>query len=487
MMRATAAIVVVTALLGAGCGTPSVSGVPGAPPSPTRAWTPPPDRVRADDSLSAAQVPPDLEGRIRALTLTDVINIGLANNPATRVSWANARAAAATYGAARASWLPTIDGAVNASRTQSVRPGGAAGIFKQDQLAPSLNLTWLLWDFGGRNGTVGVARETMIAADFTHNATLQSTVLAIETAYFQYVATRALFAAQQEAVAEADTNLAVAEEQHRVGLATIADVLQARTAASQAELQGEIIEGNLQVTRGALATSLGFPANLPFDLDSTAAEIPVGALSDSVSALINVALQGRPDLQASRAQAAAAQAHFVQTRAAVLPSLVATGTLGQTYSTSIPEGAGNYTIQLGLKIPLFDGGTRGYLTTAAGALADAARATTEGLRQQVILDVFSAYYSLQSATKQVHTADDLLASATESAEAALGRYRAGVGTLLDLLTAESALASARAQRVQSRLNWNLALAQLARNAGVLDPTGGTGLHLVSDSSTVPAR
>lgn len=471
----------------AACGTPSVSGVPGAPPAPNRAWTPPAERARTADSLPSAAVPPDLEGRIHSLTLADVISIGLQNNPATRASWANARAAAALYGAERSTWLPTIDAAVNASRTQSVRPG-ASGVFKQDALAPALNLNWLLWDFGGRTGAVGAARETMIAADFTHNATLQNTVLEIQTAYFQYVATRALLAAQREAEAEADTNLAVAEEQHRVGIATIADVLQAKTAASQAELQREIVEGNLQTTRGALATSLGFPANLPFDLDSTAAEVPVGALADSVESLINVALQGRPDLQASRAEAAAAQARYVQTRASLLPSLQATGTLGQTYNTSIPEGTSNYTIQLGLRIPLFDGGTRAYSTAAAAALADVARATTEGLRQQVILDVFSAYYSLQSATKQVHTADDLLASATESAAAALGRYRAGVGTLLDLLTAESALATARAQRVQARLNWNVALSLLARNAGVLDPTGANGLHLVTDpTSTVPTR
>jgi TolC family type I secretion outer membrane protein len=478
----------VSALIGAAaCGTPSVSGVPGAPPSPAQAWTPPADRVRADDSLAGSAVPPDLEARIHALTLTDVISIGLSNNPATRVSWANARAAAASYGAARAGWLPTIDGSVAASRSQSVRPG-ASGVFKQDQVNPSLSLNWLLWDFGGRTGGIGAAREAMIAADFTHNATLQSTVLAIETAYFQYVATRALLAAQREAEAEADTNLAVAEEQHRVGLATIADVLQAKTAASQAELQREIVEGNLQTTRGALATSLGFPANLPFDLDSTAAEVPVGALADSVETLINVALQGRPDLQASRALAAEAQDRYSQVRAALLPSLLASGTLGQTWSTSTPGGASNYTLQLGLRIPLFDGGTRAYNAASAAAAADAARATTEGLRQQVILDVFSAYYSLQSATKQVRTADDLLASATESAAAALGRYRAGVGTLLDLLTAESALATARAQRVQARLNWNVALSLLARNAGVLDPTGATGLHLVNDqTSTVPTR
>ena len=472
--------------LAAACGVPSLSGAPGAPPAPDRAWTPPAQLARADDSLTAMAIPPDLAARIHALTLSDVIGIGLQNNPATKISWANARAAAATYGSARAAWLPTIDGAVNASTNRQARPG-ASSVFQQDQLAPALNLSWLLWDFGGRTGNVGALRETAIAANFTHNATLQNTVLLIEETYFQYVATRALLLAQNEALAEADTNLAAAEERHRVGLATIADVLQARTAASQAELLVETTEGNLQTTRGALATSLGFPANLPFDLDSTAADVPVGRLADSVDALINRALQGRPDLQASRASTAAADARVSQSRAALLPSLQATGTIGQTYSTSIPEGSSSYTLQLGLKVPLFDGFGRAQQLAATSALADAARATTEALRQQVVLDVFSAYYTMQASTKQVRTADDLLASAEQSAQAALGRYRAGVGTLLELLTAESALASARAQRVQARLNWNLALAQLARNAGILDPTGATGLHLVPDTSTGSTR
>jgi TolC family type I secretion outer membrane protein len=477
----------VALLFVAACGVPSVGGVPGTAPAPNKAWTPPADLARADDSLASVTVPPDLEARIHALTLTDVISIGLENNPATRVSWANARAAAATYGAARAAWLPTIDAQVNASRTRQAAPGGAT-VFEQNQLAPALTLNWLLWDFGGRTGATSAARNAMIAADFTHNATLQSTVLAIEQAYFQYIATRALLAAQRQALAEADTNLAAAEARHQVGLATIADVLQARTAASQAELLVETTEGDLQTARGALATSLGFPANLPFDLDSTAAEVPVARLADSVESVIDLALRGRPDLAASRAQAEAAGARYSQARASLLPSLQATGNLGRTYNTRIPDGADNYTIQLGLRIPLFDGFGRDQQARAAAAAADAARATTAGLRQQVIFEVFSAYYTLQSATRQVRTADDLLASATQSAAAALGRYRAGVGTLLELLSAQSALASARAQRVQSRLTWNLALAQLARNAGVLDPTGATGLHLVPDTlSPAPSR
>jgi outer membrane protein len=101
---------------------------------------------------------------------------------------------------------------------------------------------------------------------------------------------------------------------------------------------------------------------------------------------------------------------------------------------------------------------------------EAATARAAVTRQQIALQVFTAYYNLQTATDRVHTAADLLASATESESVARGRYRAGVGSIVDLLIAQSALANARAQDVQLRWQWRAALAQLAHDAGVL------GLH-----------
>jgi outer membrane protein TolC len=53
--------------------------------------------------------------------------------------------------------------------------------------------------------------------------------------------------------------------------------------------------------------------------------------------------------------------------------------------------------------------------------------------------------------------------------------------VLDLLSAQSALADARAQQVLTRLEWNTSLAQLARDAGVLDTRGGSSIRLDPDS------
>jgi len=476
-------------MLLAGCvGTPSVSGERSVSPAPETPWVPPPGAIPPDRArdTSATAVPPDLADRIKRLTLAEIVDLGLRNNPATRLAWANAQTAAAAYGSERGEWLPTIDANVDGTRIKTAATQGRTSV-QQSVLTPSVTLNYLLFDFGGRTGRVAGARQRLIAASFSHNAAIQDAALQIQVAYFQYLANRALVGAQRTTVQEAQTNLTAAEERRRVGVATIADVLQARTAASQAQLDLETIEGNLQTARGSLALSLGLPANLPYDVDSTVTLAPVAAVADSVDAIIARALEGRPDLAAIRAEAEAARADIGDARSALLPSLNFSANAGRTYATTIPDGANSYNLSLGLSIPLFSGFSRQYDLRAARFAADAAGARAESLRQQVVFQVFSGYHALQTATRRVRTTDDLLASATQSNEVALGRYKAGVGSVLDLLAAQTALADARAQRVGARLSWYVSLAQLAHDAGILDPTGESSLRLTTDTTAVPPR
>ena len=86
------------------------------------------------------------------------------------------------------------------------------------------------------------------------------------------------------------------------------------------------------------------------------------------------------------------------------------------------------------------------------------------------LDVWKAYQSLTTATQSLQSTADLLASAEQSAKVALGRYKAGVGNVLDLLSAQSALAAARLQRIQAELDWHVFRATLAQAMGALDYT-----------------
>ena len=116
---------------------------------------------------------------------------------------------------------------------------------------------------------------------------------------------------------------------------------------------------------------------------------------------------------------------------------------------------------------------------SAEAQVDVRAAQLDRLRNQVALDVWKAYQSLTTATQSLKTTVDLVASAEQSERVALGRYKAGVGSMLDVLNAQSALASARRQRIQSAFDWNINRAALAQAMGNLD---ASLLQTLSDTS-----
>jgi outer membrane protein TolC len=481
--RRLGALAATALLLGCVHNPPGVRGVAGTAPAPNVFWTPPRD-AREEPKPPPPRIPAELIERALELRLSDVVDVALRNNAATSAAWAQARAAAASYGAARGQYFPTLSADVTATRVKTAPVGGRVAS-SNSVYGPTLNLSWLLLDFGTRGGSIGEARETLIAADWTHNAVIQDVVLAVQSAYFQYLAARALLAAQQTTLAEARANLAAAEQRHNVGLATIADVLQARTALSQAQLALEATEGSIQTTRGALALSMGLPANVPYDIAPPPEGAPPLGIVDSVDVLITQAVRERPDLNAARAEARAAAARVSIARGNALPSIVVGGNTQETYFFNNSPSGNSYTATITFQIPLFSGWSRLYGVKAANAAAQAAAQQARGLEQQVVYQVFAAYYTLRTATQQVRTSGDLLASASQSDQVALARYKAGAGSLLDLLTAQAALADARAQGIQARFSWYTALAQLAHDAGILGLDGSSPLHVQTDTTGIP--
>lgn len=419
--------------------------------------------------------------RMGQLALADVVDMALGNNPETRATWNQARAAAASVGSANGRYLPTLSLDVNGGPSQAISTAPGRFPSQRTIVTPTLSLSYLLFDFGARQGVVEAARQALYAADLTHNATLQAVVLQAEGAYFAYQASRGLLAAQQATLETAEANLAAAQQRHDVGLATIADVLQARTALAQARLTLQTAQGNLQAGRATLAAAMGIVPTVPFEVVADSGATVVHDVAAGVDSLIELAVRGRPDLEAVRAQARQSEAQIRSARSAVLPSISVGGTTGRSFANVEGLQGNTYAVTLGLSIPLFSGLSRQYDVVAAQEQAAAALARTETTRLQVAQQVFTSYYALRTATERVASANELLVSATQSQEVAAGRYREGVGSILDLLTAQSALADARAQQVQARWTWSSALAQLAHDVGVLDTRGNSPLTLTTGS------
>jgi outer membrane protein TolC len=443
-----------------------MDGLAAAPPRPSELWTSPrPSNalLTEDDSVSGpAQRAP--------LSLADVVDMALRNSPLTRASWREAQAAADRLGASRGLLYPDINGAVTTGLSRSTTANNSA---ERTQLSPTVSLNYLLFDFGGRSGAIESARASAYAAGFAHNAAVQSAVLSAESSAFAYLAARAVRDAQLSAVRDAESILAAAEERHRVGVATIADVYQARTARAQEALALETFEGAVNVARGALAVAMGLPATTPIELANIAPADThtVTMTTVSVDSIVALAVRQNPALAAARADAMRAQAAVSVARSFTRPSLRLGATGGYVASNRENIEGRNYSLSLGLSIPIFSGFSNEYNVRAAANDFAAAAARATAVQRDVELQVFTSYYAFQTATRRVRSTAELLETAIASEGVARGRYTEGVGGIVDLLLAQSALAEARAQSLAAGWEWRTALAQLAYDAGALGLNG----------------
>ncbi len=458
-------------ILLSGCAqAPSLYGHPGVAAAAHEPWIPPARAITPSlPEQPKVAIPEDLLSSSRQWSLADIVDIALRSSSETRAAWAAARSAAAAYGSRRGDYLPDVNVGANVTRQRSTSTS-AKPAEEQRTYASSADFSWLLFNFGGRHAAIEETRQALLAADWTHNAVIQNVVLQVEQAYYQYVTVKALLAAESASLDDAQANLNAAEDRHSAGLATIADVLQARTALSQVQLALAGLNGRIATTRGALATSMGLPANTPFDVELLPDELPVQQAVAEVDQYLEQAKRQRADLAAARAQALKAQAHVRTVKASGLPSLSATGSVSRVYRDNPDQFSDPYALSLQLRWPLFTGFSHLYDIQQSHADEDLARARLQGLEQSIVLEVWTSYYDFQTAGQRLTAADDLLRSATESHAVALARYQSGVGTILDLLAAQAALEGARAQMIQARSDWYVSLAQLAHDTGTLGPS-----------------
>lgn len=407
----------------------------------------------------------------KPLLLADVVDLALCNNPQTRVLWANARAQAATVGVNTAAYLPTLSAQATASRSRDTLVTAASPSVSSRSESVGLSASYLLFDFGARSGNLENAKQLLIAANATRDATLQTSFLTAVQSYYALLSARGSVLAFQAAETSAREALSAAQARYSAGVATPADKLQAQTALSQATLNLITAQGNERNAQGTLANAMGFDATQPFELTPLPETTPAPAVEQDIGKLIEEARHKRPDLAAADAQIKAAQAQLDATRATGWPTLTLNASDATTRTSGLP-GNNSASIGVALNVPLFTGFRNTYQNRVAEQQLEGRVATRDLLANQVALDVWRAYQSLLTNSQALRSADDLVASATLSEEMTLGRYKAGVSglSIVDVLNAQSALASARQQRVAALYNFLASRMALAQAIGVLDLT-----------------
>jgi len=403
----------------------------------------------------------------RPLSLPELTEFALRNNPRTREAWFAARAAAAGVGIERADDLPqiTVDGIWQRSETGSQTGNQNPWLTRY---GPAVTLTYLLFDFGARDSRVRAAEYQALAGALTQNRILQEVVFQVEQAYYRYLGFEALVRSNDLFLKSVSTALDATQRRREGGLATAADVYRAETQVAQARLNLTRSRGEVEKARGALASAIGLPVNATLQVQSIEGEPRIREITESMNAIMDRAKTNRPDLIAAEAQARSARAQAEAASRSGLPTLSVSATSGRTFYRDDRPFTDNNSVILNLSIPLFTGFRDTYNVRQAEARANQAEAARDTLFRQTELEVWQSFYDVQTAADGVGTTAVQLRAAQQTAEATLARYRGGFGTLIDLVTAQVEESNARVQRIQSFLDWFTAVARLNLSIGASD-------------------
>src|SRR5712671_4095751 len=362
------------------------------------------------------------------------------SNQNLKVAEARFRAARAAIRFNRASQFPTISTAPSASYVKSSDyspnfPSKIQQSSKGDFVLP-FDLSYELDLWGRVRRSVAAAREETqaTAADYeTAKLSLQAE-LALD--YFELRSADAQKQLLDDTVKAYTDNVQLTLNRFKGGVAPKADLAQAQTQLDTTRVQDTDVTVQRAQFEHAIAILIGKPpaefslAAAPFNYQPPST--PIGLPSEL--------LQRRPDIAAAERRVAEANQQIGIARAAYFPTV----TLGGTAGFSGSQGSnwfgwpsGFWAVGPALAQTLFDAGRRRATSESARANYDATVATyrqTSLTSFQEVEDNVAALRILENETQQQ---EEAVASSQESLQLFTNRYRGGVDTYLQVITAQT--------------------------------------------------
>jgi outer membrane protein len=422
--------------------------------------------------VSTATLDPEHE-----YALVELVDLAQRANPETRQAWQQARAAAARLGVAEAVYLPALALAVTGGVRRAAYPT-PAGPFSAEGpfVEPRLQLTWTLLDLA-RFADVDVARALVERASFAFSRRHQEVLYGVARAFYALDASHARLAAAQATLRSAIVDEEAVQARLQVGLATRPELLLAHEQRARAEYDVEAAAGAVRAGEGTLASAVGAAPVLsvritPLDVQRLPEQLRV-----PVQQILDAALRQRPDLHALAASVRGSDAEVRRATRSFAPRLSLLADVDyQAWrfevdppaqpASSFTLATHEYDAHLRVDWELFTGFARLNTLEAARAEREASVAGLTAGALRAMREAWTAYFDLQTAQRKLEFAGALLVSAEEAYAATLETYRRGLGTLIDLLTAERDLANARMTLVESRAELLTAAAALALAVGV---------------------
>jgi outer membrane protein, multidrug efflux system len=390
--------------------------------------------------------------------LNPLVEKALVSNQNLRVAAARLEQARDQLTVARSGLFPAVDLSATAVRAKNSanRPLSEYSVPNQSVVQNDFRLgpavTYEVDLFGRVRRDVEGARASAEQAEADFENTRLVLMATLVTDYYSLRETDAEIEVLRRSLDLERNALTFVVSRHDLGFATGLDLAQQEALLDASATQLELLKVQRAQFEHAIATLVGVPAPsfslAPSSYTPPLPAFPVGLPSDL--------LQRRPDVAAAERAMAAANARIGVARAAFYPSINLAPALGvpntgwesNTLSTLLEAPSWFWAIGLSATQVLFDAGK----TRANVRFADADYSAAVAMYRQTVLtameEVENGITGLSSLDRAAVAADASVRSAQRAFDIASDRYKGGVDTYLDVITAEQTLLTNQRQAAQ---------------------------------------
>ena len=431
-----------------------------------------PSAPAPDLNLSAqAAAPPPASGQAaqpQRLTRTEAEQLAIRNNPRITASKLLALAQHQVVREARSADLPTVYGDISAVKAHDAGRISAGSLTSSRLLTHAGaggGFTQLLTDFGRTHNLVLAQKLEEEASKANALATTEDIVLATDGAFYNALTAQGVLQVAKQTVATRQTTQTQINQMTKNNLRSTLDLSFADVNLSQAQLLQLDAQNNADASMAALDAVLGLDHETRYELvDETSPLTPPPASPD---ALVQQALQQRPDLQSLNFNQQSSRKYARAEWEQMLPSITAAGNAGsapvrtdQYYSTNWWGAVG-----VNMNIPIFNGFLYSSQAKEAEYRANAASERSRDLRDRIVRDVHTAWLNANTAYQRVGVTAQLVKQSDMALQLAQTRYTLGLSSIVELSQAQLQQTGAEIDNTEAQYQYRLSLATLNYQIG----------------------
>jgi outer membrane protein len=400
-----------------------------------------------------------------SLTLARAVEVSLLYHPSLRAADANVQSSSASVMLARAAFFPVLNMTGSATRTEGAfvfNPAIPPRIQAYDNYTAALNVQQMLYDFGKTSGRFSGNQALLQASSYDREGTRENVIANVEIAYYGVVQAQRVVQVNTETLAQAEAHLLEARSGFSIGTRPQFDVTKSLVDVANANVNLIAARNGLRIARLQLENAMGVHATTPFEL---ADSLGIPPFSMSLDSAKSVTLASRQDLLSARAHVRSDESFVTAAVGGHLPTLSLNGTWnwsGFNFPLQSRWNAG-----LTVSVPVFQGLAVAAQVDQAQANLQSSQASLDLVRENAMLDVEQNYLSLREASDRIDATAQLIEQANQSLKLAEQRYKAGVGSAIEITDAQITLANARLSNIGALYDYNTSLIRLQRAMGVL--------------------